>query len=150
MINQEKLPGANDKAELTDIQLVEQIIQFRTEKKRFTDALKRTIEELYDRIKKRGVTEVNIGDQLVIAGLKSETRFDLATLKSLKQCITPDKIELTFFQVPSGKQLKALSEIGGASAKAVIASARKKYETDTPVLRIKKPRKPTQRKKRNA
>lgn len=128
--------------EFTDIQLVEKINELRQDKKRVANALKTAIETLAGRLIERGVTETTVGDQLVIVGPKLLTEYDQGNLSSLKNCVTEEQIWLTFKQLPSGKQLKALSELGGASAKAVIASARRKIETDNIVLKIKKPRAP--------
>lgn len=126
--------------EFTDIQLVEKINELRQDKKRVTNALKTVIETLAGRLIERGVSEATVGDQLVIIGPQFLTEYDQGDLASLKHCVTEEQIWLTFKQLPSDKQLKALSELGGASAKAVIDSARRKIETDNIVLKIKKPR----------
>ena len=145
--------GAGEEAELaylylqlTDIQLVENIIQFRQDKKRAAGAEKRSTDSLVKRLVKRGVTEAKVGDQLVEISPKLLTEYDQTVLASLKKCVTEDQVWLTLKELASSKQLKALSELGGASAKAVIASALRKIETDTIVLKIKKPKEKRPRK----
>jgi len=126
--------------EFTDIQIVERILSLRQDKTRAADALKRTTEELAQRLIDRGVTEAEVGDHLVMIGPKLLTEYDQNTLGSLKNCVTDDQVWITFKQLPSGKQLKGLSDLAGATAKAVIASAKRKIETDVTTVRIKKPR----------
>ncbi len=128
--------------DLTDIQLVERIIGLQQDKKRVADALKRTISELAQRLVDKGVTEETIGEHLVVVSQKLLTDYDQTTLSSLRQCVTEDQVWLAFKQLPSSKQLKAVSEQAGAAAKSVIESARRKNETGQTVLRIRKPRKP--------
>jgi hypothetical protein len=135
-----------DGGEFTDIQLVERIIRLKHEKADRTDALKRTQEELAQRLIDRGVTEIEVtlpddGECVVSVAPKMLADYDQNTLASLKNCTTEDQVWLAFKQVPSGKQLKALSELAGAAAKAVIESAKRKNETDVQVIKIKKPRK---------
>lgn len=145
MARQKEIPEIKKElgeAEFSDIQLVEKIIGLRQDKARVAGELKRTITELADRLIERGVTEAPVGDQVVIIGPKLLTEYDLATLTSLRNCVTDEQVWMTVKQLPSGKQLKALSDLGGASAKAVIASAKRKIETETIVLKIKKPRAP--------
>jgi hypothetical protein len=131
--------------ELTDIQLVERVLELQQDKKRIVDGLKRTQEQLARRLARRGVTEELIGDHRIVVDRKLLTYYDQNTLASLKNCTTDDQVWVTFKQIPSGKQLKALSDLAGASAKAVISSAKRKDETDTIIVKIKKPRKAKQR-----
>jgi hypothetical protein len=134
--------------DLTDIQLVEQILGLQQDKKRIADALKRTQQQLARRLANRGVTEEQIGDHRIVVDRKLLTYYDQNTLASLKNCTTDDQVWITFKQIPSGKQLKALSDLAGASAKAVISSAKRKDETDTIIVKIKKPLKEKTKKRR--
>ena len=133
-----------DGGEFTDLQLVERILRLRAEKGQAADALKQSTQELAERLQARGVTEATIGERLIVIGPKLLTEYDQGTLKSLEPCCTADQVWLTIRSVPSGKQLRALSDLAGAPAKAVIASAKRKIETDTLVVRIKKPKQPKQ------
>jgi hypothetical protein len=130
-----------DGGELTDIQLVERILRLKAEKGQAASALKSSEQDLAERLQGRGVTEEMIGDRLIIVNHKLLTQFNQGTLKSLDQCCTADQVSQVVRSVPSGKQLRALSEMAGASAKAVIESARSRVETDTLIVRIRKPRK---------
>jgi hypothetical protein len=126
--------------DLNDIQMVEKIIRLKVTQIATRDELQRTTKKLVDRLQARGVTEpIRIGDHMVTVGHKVLTEHDAGTLTSLKACVTDELAWKTLTQVPSGKQLKVLSDAAGAAAKAVIASSRRKMETDTPVLKIKKP-----------
>ena len=127
--------------EFTDIQLVENILNMRQMRAESSGKLKRFGERLAQRLTERCVTEETIGDHLVQIGPKMLTEYDKATLGGLRKCATGDQVFLTITQVPSGKQLKALSEIGGAPVKEVVAKAKRKIETDVIVVKIKKPRK---------
>lgn len=136
-----------DGDELTDIQLVEKIIRLKAERDANRDSLKRATEDLAKRVMRSGESEMTIGDHRVCAGMKMRTEYKVATLKSLTNCVTSEQILLAVTQVPSGKQLKAISEQGGAAAKAVVESAKQKIETDTMTVSIKKPRKPKGRRR---
>lgn len=134
--------------EFTDIQLVENIRTAEAEKSKWSAKLKLFKEQLAERLTDRGVTQAQIGDDVVTIGPKMLAAFDHNTLCSLRQCVSEDQVRLVVQGIPSGKQLKELSSIAGASAKAVIESAKRKIETDTIVVRIKRPRKPSGRGKR--
>jgi len=147
---QEAIPDIKkdlDGGELSDIQLVERIIRLKAERIQVTDELKASTKDLAERLIKRGVTEATIGDKLVVVNPKLLTEYDQTTLLSLKQCVTDDHLWLTVRQLPSGKQLKALSDLSGAAAKAVIASAKRKIDTGVQTVRIKKPRQPKGRRR---
>lgn len=133
--------------DFTDLQLVENIQTASQEKKQWAAKLKRFQEALAQRLKERGITELQVGEDIVTIGPKMLSTYDQVTLGSLKQCVDDDKLWLVIKGIPSGKQLKELSQISGAAAKAVIESAKRKLETDTIVVKIKKPRKPRGRKR---
>ena len=120
---------------------MERIIRLKQDKAQAHEALKRTIDELAQRMSDRGVSEAQIGEHFIVVSPKLLTDYDQNTLGSLKNCVTQEQIWVTFKQLPSGKQLKALSDLAGASAKAVIQSARRKNETDVVTIKMKKPRK---------
>jgi hypothetical protein len=128
--------------EFSDLQLVQNIITAQNEKAKWTAKLKMFKEQLAERLVERDVTEATIGEDIVTISPKMLNSFDHDTLASLKNCTTDDQIRLIIQGIPSSKQLKELSAIGGAAAKAVIESAKRKMETDTIVVRIRKPRKP--------
>ncbi len=129
-----------DDPPLSDVLLVAKIVGLRQDKARIAAALKKASTELVDRLKERGVTEEQIGDDLVVISPKLHTEYDCKGLDGLRNCATDDQLWLTIKQLPSGKQLTALSDLAGASAKAVIASAKRKIDTGTTLVRIKKPR----------
>lgn len=137
-----------DGPELSDLDLVARVLDLGADKKRVGLSLKRHLDKLAARLRAKGVTEDLIGDHRVTIDPKTKVEYDSKTLKSLEPCVTSDQVWLTIRQVGSGKQLKALSDLGGASAKAVIASAKGKIETGETVVKIKKPRKPRAGKQR--
>jgi hypothetical protein len=135
-----------DRDELSDIDLMSAILDERQEKLTHAGRLKRLEATLVERLKHDGVTEREIGEKLVLIAPKMLTRYDGTTLKSLKPCgIGEDELWDVFIKFPNSKQLNDISEKHGASAKAVIASAKKRDETDTTVLKIKKPSKKKRR-----
>jgi hypothetical protein len=135
-----------DGPELSDIDLVARILDLRQEKARVSDACKNAQETLVERLVERGVTEAEIGDHLITISLKLLTQYDSATLKSLKNCaVGEDDLWMVITQSPSTKQLQALSDKTGAAGKAVIASAKRKIDTETTLLKIKKPSKKRKR-----
>lgn len=139
-MTRDQLPGTEDPtfAALSDLQLVERIIALRQDRKRIAGALRDATSELADRVLKTEHAEIVTDDLLIQAGPKCVTDYDQTTLASLRQCTTEDQIFSVVKQVPSGKQLKAISQLAGASAKAVIASATRRIETDTMTVKIKK------------
>jgi hypothetical protein len=145
-MTQQQIAETNEFKGLTELQLAEKIIELSQDKKRVAGALKRTKEELSTRIINQGKTEMTLDDgRTICISPKMLTEYNVTTLKSLENCMDIQKVFQVVRQVPSGKQLQALSDIGGASAKAVIASAKHKVETDTKILKIKQPRKPRKR-----
>lgn len=131
--------------EFTDLQLVENIRLMEQEKNKSTAKLKMFRESLVRRLVDRGVTQAQIGEDVVTIGPKMLAAFDQNTLKSLRGCTTDEQVRLVFQGIPSSKQLKELSSLSGAATKAVIESARRKIETDVIVVKIKRPRKPNRR-----
>ena len=141
---QKQIPGTEDKelASLTDLLLAEKIIELQQDKARVVTASKRYQEEMVRRIQDKGLEELKIGDELIVkVQPKLLTEYDPITLGNLNNCITDDKLWYIVQNAPSGKQLIAMSEIGGTSAKAVIASAKKKIDTGTKLLKFKRPKK---------
>jgi hypothetical protein len=133
--------------EFTDLQLVENIRSCEAEKAKQANKLKLFREQLVTRLQERGVTQAQIGDDVITIGPKMLGTFDHNTLASLKNCTTEEQVRFVIQGIPSGKQMKELSTIAGASAKAVIESAKRKIETDTIVVKIKRPRKASGKKR---
>ena len=139
---QDQLPDTKDPgAQLSDILLVERIIDFRQDKKRIAGQIKRDIQELADRLTSRGVTEAMAGTHLLTIAPKLLKDYDTGKLNGLRNCVTDDQLWLTIKSNPSNKQMSALSDLGGAPAKSVIAAAKREIDTGTITLRIRKPRK---------
>lgn len=145
-----------DGGEFTDIQLAENIESCRVEKKRYSDAEKRYIKELAQRMLERvdkgeiqpnenGILELELGEgetaRRIVVSHKHLKDYDQNQLAKLRTCASDEKIFLVFSQMPSGKQLKALSDVVGAAAKSIIDAAKRDNETDVWVLKIKKPKK---------
>ena len=145
-----------DGSEFTDLQLAEQIEQDRIEKKRYSDAEKRHIKELAQRMVERvdkgelapnenGVLELELGEgetaRRLVLSHKRLKDYDQTKLSQLRKCASDENIFLVFKQMPSGKQLQALQKLVGAAAKSIIDSSKEENETDVLLLKIKKPRK---------
>jgi len=130
----------NPNSGLTDILLVDRIIGLRAELDHKRKCLKDSLAELAERIEGRGSTTETIGEYQVTVSDKTKSEHDLTTLLSLKPCVSEEKIASVALQIPSSKQLKELSELGGASAKAVIASSKRKIDTGEKKVRICKPK----------
>lgn len=127
--------------EFTDLQLAERIKRLKDDKQAAHDGLKNAEQQLADRLIERGVTEAEIGDEVWSITEQALTEFALAGLTKLGECTTDEQRLLVIKQLPSGKQLKELSSIAGASAKAVIESAKQKIMTGKTLLKCKKPKK---------
>lgn len=145
---QTQLAETREFKELSDIDLVERIQTALQEQKRFGGVAERGKNELVLRLTDRGVTEAEIGERLVTIGPKMLAEYDVSTLAGLKKTTTDEQIFKAVTQVPSGKQLRAISDQAGATAKAVIASAKRKIETDKIVVKFKKPRRNGRRTRR--
>jgi hypothetical protein len=139
-----------DGPELSDLDLLQRIIDSKRECKRLTGLCTRDTTKLVGRLTNRGVTEADIGERHVEIGPKVLNAYDSKTLGSLRNCVDFELLLLVTKEVPSGKQLKAISEHAPPTAKAVIESARRKIETETIVLKIKKPKPHTQARRRRA
>ena len=146
-VTQKEIQGiyVSESAGLNDIQLVEKIIGLRQDKKRIQGALAKSTSDLAQRLIDAGVEELDLGDQIIAISPKLLNEYDIAALNGLRNCATDDQAWLVLKQLPSGKQLKELSFIAGASAKAVITSARRKIDTGTMLVKIKKPKKTKRR-----
>ena len=127
--------------EFTRLQLVENIHTSDQEYKQWGAKRKRFRWLLATSLIEEGVTEATVGEEVVTIDHKMLASFDRPTLSALARCTTDDQRILVMKGIPSGKQLKELQNIAGAAAKAVIESARRKIETDTIIVKIKKPKK---------
>lgn len=128
--------------EFTQLQLVENIRTADQEYKQWRARLKKFKEMLAQTLIDKGVTEATIGEDLIVISPKMLSSFDLTDLCALDTITTEEQIRKVVKQIPSGKQLTALSDLGGAAVASVIKGARRKLETDTIIVKIKKPRKP--------
>lgn len=127
--------------EFTDLQLVERIKTFREQKAAAHKGLQNAEKALAKRLMEAGLSEKQIGDEIVVVTPQALTEFTLVGLAKLGNCTTDEQRLLVLKQLPNGKQLKELSAIAGAPAKSVIESAKTKTLTGKTLLKIKRPKK---------
>ena len=150
MNKQKPLPETTEEGGLTDLILVQRIKDLRQTKDQTAGKIKHAVEELVRRLVEKGVTQATIGEDLILISPKLLTEYDSKGLESMRAAgVTDDLLWLVSKQIPSGKQLKELSDRGGAAVKSVIASAKRKIDSGTTTLKIKKPKQPRKPPRKN-
>lgn len=129
-------------ASLKDIDLAEKLVSLTSQIKSLQGCKAEVIKELSARIMKTGSEELKIDEETLIV-LKPQTKkeYDLSKLVTLKNMVDKDKLFVVLTNVPSGKQLAALSDIAGAAVQSVVNASIQRYETGKINIKIRKPAK---------